>query len=101
MIRTFVLMLAVVCLTFTVPATSWAAVGNAAPKPAGIAAVVNVNTAGVKELQTLPEVGKVTAERIVEYRTAQGPFKSAEELLKVKGIGKKVLEKIRASIILE
>lgn len=58
-------------------------------------AVVNINTAGKTQLMSLPGVGETYAERIIEYRNANGRFNSVEELLKVKGIGTKKLEKIR------
>lgn len=64
-------------------------------------AKVNVNTATAKDLQTLPGIGKVTAERIVAYRTEKGKFRSSADLLKVKGVGEKSLEKIRALITIE
>ena len=57
--------------------------------------LLNVNAANEAELTVLPGVGKVTAERIVVFRTEQGPFKSVDDLTLVKGIGKKMLEKIR------
>jgi competence protein ComEA len=50
---------------------------------------VNVNTATVAQLQLLPRVGPALAARIVEFRTANGPFKAPEELMRVKGIGEK------------
>jgi competence protein ComEA len=50
---------------------------------------VNVNTATVAQLQLLPRVGPALAGRIVDFRTANGPFKTAEELMRVKGIGAK------------
>lgn len=52
-------------------------------------AVVNINTASVQELQLLPRVGPSLAQRIVEFREKNGPFKRAEELMRVKGIGEK------------
>lgn len=55
---------------------------------------VNINTAGVEELDELPEVGPVTAESIVQYRRSNGLFRSVEELEEVPGIGPKTLEKI-------
>jgi competence protein ComEA len=50
---------------------------------------VNVNTATVAQLQLLPHVGPALAARIIEFRTANGPFKAPEELMRVKGIGEK------------
>lgn len=62
---------------------------------------LNVNAATVKELRQLPGVGKVTAERIVAYRDANGAFVSVDGLSKVKGVGKKTLEKIRPLVVVE
>ena len=70
----------------------------AAKSVAGKASVqsrVNVNAADSSALTTLPGIGKVTAERIVAYRTQHGPFKSVDDLVLVKGVGRKTLEKIR------
>jgi competence protein ComEA len=53
---------------------------------------VDINTATVEELVTLNKVGPKTAEKIVEYRTSVGGFKSPEELMNVKGIGEKIFE---------
>ena len=50
---------------------------------------INVNTATAGQLQLLPRVGPALAARIVEFRTANGPFKAPEELMRVKGIGEK------------
>ena len=48
--------------------------------------VININTASVSDLEKLPGVGKVLAERIVEHRENYGPFRRAEHLLMVRGI---------------
>ena len=57
---------------------------------------VNVNTATAEELsQGLDGVGMSKAEAIVEYRTANGPFKHADELVNVKGIGLKTVDRNR------
>lgn len=64
--------------------TSAAAVTSSGAPPG---APVNINTASATELEALPGVGPATAQRIVEYRTAQGGFKSIEELKNVPGIG--------------
>jgi competence protein ComEA len=53
---------------------------------------VNLNTADVAELDTLPKVGPVLAQRIVDWRKEHGPFKSVEELDGVDGVGPKMLE---------
>jgi len=56
---------------------------------------VNINTADSELLQTLNGVGPALAERIIEYRRANGPFGEVEELLKVNGIGESTLEGFR------
>ena len=61
---------------------------------------VNINTASAQELeQNLKGVGPKKAQAIIEYREANGPFFSAEELINVKGIGPKTLEKNLKDII--
>jgi competence ComEA-like helix-hairpin-helix protein len=56
---------------------------------------VNINTATSMELQQVPGIGPATAEKILRMRRAHGPFKSVDELLAIKGIGKKRLAKMR------
>ncbi len=56
---------------------------------------VNINTATAAELQLLPRIGPAVAERIVEHRKANGPFKSAEDLMLVRGIGQKAYELLK------
>ena len=58
---------------------------------------VNINTATVEELQTLPKIGPKTAEAIVKYRE-EHPFESVDDLLNVKGIGEKKLEQIKPHV---
>ncbi|MGC8746400.1 MAG: ComEA family DNA-binding protein [Candidatus Saccharicenans sp.] len=50
------------------------------------------------ELQTLPRIGPKVAQRIIDYRTKNGPFKKAEDLMKVRGIGEKIFNQIKDSI---
>jgi competence protein ComEA len=69
----------------------------AAGKPAPTAKV-NLNTATVEQLTTLPGVGPKLAARIVEYRQKSGAFRSAQELINVRGIGEKNFSKIEASV---
>ena len=53
---------------------------------------ININQADVKTLTTLKGIGKDRALKIIEYREKNGPFQKAEDLMKVKGIGKKIFE---------
>lgn len=59
---------------------------------------ININSAGLDALQTLPGVGPATAQKILDYRRDHGPFQSPDDLLNVKGIGPKKLEKMRAYV---
>ena len=62
---------------------------------------ININQASVAELKTLPGVGEATAQRIVEYRTKNPPFRRIEELLIIRGISRNRLEQIRNRIRLD
>lgn len=91
-----VMVLCAMLLAFAAaPLTAQAAGEKATPAAAAAQAPVNVNQATAKQLESLPGVGKVTAESIVAYRTQKGPFASVDDLGKVKGIGPKTLEKLR------
>lgn len=59
---------------------------------------ININTASVELLDTLPDIGRVRAGRIVEHRTKNGPFKSIEELRELKLIPSSTFEKIKGLI---
>ena len=61
-------------------------------------AAVDVNTATEAQLEGLKGIGPAKAKTIIEYRTKNGPFKSVDDLEKVKGIGKKTLDVIRADV---
>jgi len=56
---------------------------------------IDLNRATISELVQLPGVGEVIAKRIVDFREEHGPFKRVDDLMKVKGIGEKSLDKIR------
>ncbi|MFB0509428.1 MAG: ComEA family DNA-binding protein [bacterium] len=62
---------------------------------------VDINHATSKELEALPGIGPVLAQRIIEERSRVGKFSSPEDLLKVSGIGQKKLAKIRDKIKIE
>lgn len=61
-------------------------------------ATVNLNTATVDELTTLPGVGKKKAAAIIEYRNKNGKFQSVDDLTKVKGVGTKMLAKLKGRL---
>lgn len=89
-----------------------AAVGAAGPQAPGVTGtapvagdaggaagpVVDVNAATVEQLVGLPRVGPVLAQRIVDYRTAHGPFASVDDLQRVPGIGPATLAELRALV---
>jgi len=62
------------------------------------AALLNLNTATVEQLEALPGIGRRTAERILEQRQKNGGFKKIEDLMSVKGIGEKSFLKLRPMI---
>lgn len=61
-------------------------------------AKINLNTATLEELDILPGIGPAIAQRIIDYREANGPFKSIEEITLVSGIGDTTYEKIKDRI---
>ncbi|MCA0446951.1 MAG: helix-hairpin-helix domain-containing protein [Bacteroidetes bacterium] len=60
---------------------------------------LNLNRAGIDEFSNLPGIGEKTAQKIIEYRSENGKFKSSDELLNVKGIGLKKLEQIKPFLV--
>jgi competence protein ComEA len=63
-------------------------------------AAININTATQDELASLPNIGSSKAQAIIDYRKANGGFKSLEDIKKVKGIGDKTFEKIKPKLAL-
>lgn len=63
------------------------------------AAPVDLNTADAKTLAALDGIGPQKAQAIIDYRQEHGPFKSVDDLLKVKGIGKKTLDANREKLV--
>ncbi len=63
---------------------------------------INLNTASISELQTIPGIGEKKAEEILEYRKTNGPFKAIEDIKKVKGLGgEKKFEKMKPYITVQ
>ncbi|MDR2341596.1 MAG: helix-hairpin-helix domain-containing protein [Campylobacteraceae bacterium] len=61
-------------------------------------AKIDINSADVKTLTAIKGLGEKKAEAIVEYREKNGKFESVDDLLKVKGVGKKLLETIKEEV---
>src|SRR5581483_11406720 len=78
------------------PSTPRSSSRSAAKPP--ISGTININTASATDLQALPGVGAKTAQRIVEYRQKNGPFKKVEDLMNVRGIGEKNFLKLKPQL---
>lgn len=63
--------------------------------------LININTASIQELDTLPGIGEATANKIVNYREEKGKFNSIEEIKNVNGIGDKKYEELKTLISIE
>jgi len=83
--------------TFAIPVAGSESIQNTAEQSSGISTftIVNINTASQAELETLPGIGPVTAEKIIEYRQTNETFSTIEEIQKVSGIGPTTFEKIK------
>jgi competence protein ComEA len=87
--------LGMLAASLLVPCASFAAARKSAPRV--LTGVLNLNTASASQLDAMPGVGPKAAERIIAYR-AKTPFTRAEDLVKVKGFGKKKLDKLKAHL---
>ena len=82
-------------VSFAILALALAAVPVALAKKKPPAHPINLNTAGATELQQVPGIGPSTAQKILDTRKSYGAFKSVDDLLAIKGIGPKKLDKMR------
>jgi len=89
-----VLVFARPCLANAAQASS----GSGTAVKGEVVAIVNINTASVKELDALPGIGARTAALIVDYRQKNGPFKKIEELMNVRGVGEKSFLKLKPQL---
>jgi len=71
---------------------------EASPTNASNADLINVNTASLEQLDSLPGIGPTTAQKIIDYRTEHGPFSTIDDLDNVSGIGPSTLDQIRALV---
>jgi competence protein ComEA len=78
------------------------AVGLLVPEaaPAQTQKTVNINAASAAQIALLPRIGTKVAERVVAYRSANGPFKRIEDLMEVKGIGEKQFGRLKPYLTL-
>lgn len=67
----------------------------ATDEPAASSGLVDINSATAAQLEELPEIGPKLAERIIEYRTANGPFASVNQLVAIRGISERIVEILR------
>jgi competence protein ComEA len=72
--------------------------GGASRVGSAVSGLININTASLEALDTLPAIGPVTAQRIIGYRAANGPFVTIEGLLEVDGIGQATFDKIKGFV---
>jgi len=87
-------------------ATPAAPLPGSAPPPvtvsdnetANLSGPINLNTATIEQLDALPGIGPAIAQRIVDYRQANGPFATPEDIMNVKGIGQATFEKLQNQI---
>ena len=79
------------------PRVEYVTANSIVPSPKAI----NINTATVDELEKLPHIGRKTAEAIVEFRTANGPFRRVEQLMQIRGVSEERFANLRPLIKIE
>jgi competence protein ComEA len=80
------------------PVATYSAVGASTQQAGG---KVNINTADQAQLDTLPGIGQAYAQRIIQYREINGPFKTIEDIKQVSGIGDKRFEQLKDLITVQ
>ena len=98
MIRFVIAVLLVLGMGMATTAAQESARKNTESSSASASAPINLNTASVAQLETLPGIGRSTAERILEYRQKNGSFKKIEDLMNVRGVGEKSFLKLKPLI---
>lgn len=93
--KPFCAALAGLVLAVLVGAGALAGPASGAASKSDTALPVDLNTASADELAEVPGIGPTMAQRIVDWREQNGPFERVEDLMKVKGIGEKSIEKLR------
>ncbi len=88
------------CLSLALAPVSALAQQSKASSKAAATEKVNLNTATLEQLQTLPGVGPAVAKRILEHRTKIGKFNKIDEILNVKGIGEKRFQRMKDRLVL-
>jgi competence protein ComEA len=63
--------------------------------------LININTATLEKLDSLPGIGPTTAQKIIDYRAQHGPFQQIEEIMNVSGIGPATFDRIKDLITVE